>query len=106
MSYLKYANLAADMVRSALKEPLRGKAKAREAVYFRSAVWKDGKPQEQGELLARGRCERRRVWGGWLACIACLAQSEEVCKSKCKSAGAARGAGALRWGSAHPCAVC
>ena len=35
------------MVRSALKEPAKGKAKAREVVYFRSAVWKDGKPEKQ-----------------------------------------------------------
>eukprot|EP00884_Botryococcus_braunii_P020251 jgi/Botrbrau1/690/Bobra.160_2s0013.1 len=47
MTYLKYANLCADMVRSALKEPLRTKAKARETVYFRSANWKEGKPQTQ-----------------------------------------------------------
>lgn len=51
MTYLKYANLCADMVRSALKEPLRTKAKGRETVYFRSANWKDGKPQTQGEEL-------------------------------------------------------
>ena len=48
MSYLKYSNLCADMVRSVLKEPMRGKAKVRETVYFRSAVWKDGKPEKQG----------------------------------------------------------
>ena len=48
MSYLKYSNLCADMVRSVLKEPARGKAKARETVYFRSAVWKNGKPEKQG----------------------------------------------------------
>ena len=47
MSYLKYANLCADMVRSSLKEPLRTKAKLREAVYYRAAVWKDGKPEKQ-----------------------------------------------------------
>jgi F-type H+-transporting ATPase subunit epsilon len=47
MSYLKYSNLCADMVRSALKEPARAKARAREIVYFRSATWKDGKPDKQ-----------------------------------------------------------
>ena len=35
------------MVRSVLKEPSKGKAKAREIVYFRSAQWKDGKPEKQ-----------------------------------------------------------
>lgn len=48
MSYLKYSNLCADMLRSSLKEPMKTKAKLREAVYFRAAVWKDGKPEKQG----------------------------------------------------------
>jgi F-type H+-transporting ATPase subunit epsilon len=47
MSYLKYSNLCADMLRSALKEPAKGAAKAREAIYYRSAVWKDGVAQNQ-----------------------------------------------------------
>jgi len=47
MSYLKYANLCADMVRSSLKEPTKSKAKLREAVYYRAATWKDGKPEKQ-----------------------------------------------------------
>ena len=47
MTYLKYAELASAHVRSALKPEPRAAAKAREAVYFRSAQWKDGKPTEQ-----------------------------------------------------------
>ncbi|KAL4421122.1 hypothetical protein ABPG77_001517 [Micractinium sp. CCAP 211/92] len=47
MTYLKYANLCADMVRAALKEPLKAKAKGREAIYFRQSLWKDGVPQKQ-----------------------------------------------------------
>ncbi|CAK0783321.1 hypothetical protein CVIRNUC_006520 [Coccomyxa viridis] len=47
MSYLKYANLCADMVRGSLKEPTKTKAKLREAVYYRAATWKDGKPEKQ-----------------------------------------------------------
>ncbi|KAG7670554.1 hypothetical protein Ndes2526B_g00321 [Nannochloris sp. 'desiccata'] len=47
MTYLKYSNLCADMVRAALKEPMKAKAKAQEVVYFRSALWKDGMPQKQ-----------------------------------------------------------
>jgi F-type H+-transporting ATPase subunit epsilon len=35
------------MLRSALKEPAKGAAKAREAIYYRSAVWKDGVAQNQ-----------------------------------------------------------
>lgn len=47
MSYLKYSNICADMVRAALKEPMKSKAKAREAIYYRSAIWKDGQPEKQ-----------------------------------------------------------
>ncbi|KAL4854434.1 ATP synthase subunit epsilon [Chlorella vulgaris] len=47
MTYLKYSNLCADMVRAALKEPAKAKAKAREIIYFRQALWKDGQPQKQ-----------------------------------------------------------
>lgn len=49
MTYLKYANLCADMVRAALKEPLKSKAKAQEVIYYRSALWKDGVPEKQGK---------------------------------------------------------
>jgi F-type H+-transporting ATPase subunit epsilon len=51
MSYIKYSNLCADMVRAALKEPMKSKAKAREVIYYRSAVWKNGAPEKQGEEL-------------------------------------------------------
>jgi len=47
MSYLKYSNLCADMVRSVLKEPAKKAAKSREAIYYRSAVWKEGAPENQ-----------------------------------------------------------
>lgn len=36
------------MVRAALKEPLKAKAKVRETIYFRQSLWKDGVPQKQG----------------------------------------------------------
>ena len=49
MSYLKYSGLCADMVRAALKEPARTKARTREVVFFRRAEWKDGQPQKQSE---------------------------------------------------------
>lgn len=51
MTYLKYSNLCADMVRAALKEPAKSKAKAREVIYYRSALWKNGVPEKQGGLL-------------------------------------------------------
>ena len=47
MTYLKYSNLCAEMVRASLKDPLRVKAKTREAVYFRASLWEDGKPAKQ-----------------------------------------------------------
>ncbi|DBA89223.1 TPA: hypothetical protein ACH3X1_016369 [Trebouxia sp. C0004] len=47
MSYLKYSGLCADMVRAALKEPAKTKARTREVVFFRRADWKDGQPQKQ-----------------------------------------------------------
>lgn len=47
MSYLKYSNLCADMVRAALKDTAKTKAKAREVIYYRSAVWKNGAPEKQ-----------------------------------------------------------
>jgi F-type H+-transporting ATPase subunit epsilon len=58
MSYLKYANLCADMVRSSLKEPTKSKAKLREAVYYRAATWKDGKPEKQGRSSVLMRSQR------------------------------------------------
>eukprot|EP00873_Tetraselmis_striata_P005579 jgi/Tetstr1/425843/TSEL_016220.t1 len=48
MSYLKYANLCGDMVRSAMKEgPSKVAAKQRELVYYRSSAWEGGKPTKQ-----------------------------------------------------------
>eukprot|EP00240_Pyramimonas_obovata_P019047 CAMPEP_0118931254 /NCGR_PEP_ID=MMETSP1169-20130426/7661_1 /TAXON_ID=36882 /ORGANISM="Pyramimonas obovata, Strain CCMP722" /LENGTH=67 /DNA_ID=CAMNT_0006873733 /DNA_START=63 /DNA_END=266 /DNA_ORIENTATION=+ len=42
MTYVKYANLCADVVRGALKEPHLTKAKAREAVYFKATEFTNG----------------------------------------------------------------
>ena len=50
MSYLKYSGLCADMVRAALKEPAKTKARTREVVFFRRAEWKDGQPQKQSKI--------------------------------------------------------
>lgn len=52
MSYLKYANLCADMVRSAVKPgPTKEAAKSREVVYYKSSVWENGKPSASGPPL-------------------------------------------------------
>ena len=49
MSYLKYANLCADMVRAALKEAPKAKAMQRETIFYRGTKWAEGKPGESGE---------------------------------------------------------
>jgi len=46
MSYLKYANLCADMVRAALKEPAKSNALKREVIFYRGTKWAEGKPGE------------------------------------------------------------
>ena len=51
MSYLKYANLCADMVRAALKEPAKSNALKREVIFYRGTKWAEGKPGESGEYL-------------------------------------------------------
>lgn len=43
LSYLRYANICADIMRSVMKEPFKTKALQRQAISFRSAVWSDGK---------------------------------------------------------------
>jgi F-type H+-transporting ATPase subunit epsilon len=45
MTYVKYANLCADVVRSVLKEPHLTKSKLRENVYFKTTPFVDGKAQ-------------------------------------------------------------
>jgi F-type H+-transporting ATPase subunit epsilon len=45
MTYLKYADLCSNMLRASLREPLRAKARAREAIYYRSAQWEGGAPR-------------------------------------------------------------
>jgi len=68
MSYLKYANLCAEVVRASLKEPFLTKAsgecaahspcahpsqaKSRESVYFRSTPFESGKPGKSGEYAS------------------------------------------------------
>jgi len=51
MTYLKYSNLCADMLRASLKEPAKTAAKARETIYYRSSLWQNGAPGKQGEFL-------------------------------------------------------
>lgn len=48
MSYLRYANICADLLRSVLKEPHKTKAMQRQSIYFRSSTWVDGKQGQSG----------------------------------------------------------
>jgi F-type H+-transporting ATPase subunit epsilon len=54
MSYLRYANICADLMRAVLKEPFKAKAEQRSLISFRSALWHDGKqaPYKPTELAA------------------------------------------------------
>eukprot|EP00239_Pterosperma_sp_CCMP1384_P006085 CAMPEP_0197845462 /NCGR_PEP_ID=MMETSP1438-20131217/2391_1 /TAXON_ID=1461541 /ORGANISM="Pterosperma sp., Strain CCMP1384" /LENGTH=66 /DNA_ID=CAMNT_0043456763 /DNA_START=85 /DNA_END=285 /DNA_ORIENTATION=+ len=46
MSYVKYANFCADVVRASLKEPFASQAKTREAVYFKTTEYLKGVAQQ------------------------------------------------------------
>jgi hypothetical protein len=70
MSYLKYANICADLLRAVMKEPHKSKAAARSSIYFRAASWAEGKQGKAGgrRLLGarlrppapQARCRQRR----------------------------------------------
>lgn len=48
LTYLRYANICADMMRNVLKEPFKSKALQRQTIYFRSSKWTDGKMDKAG----------------------------------------------------------
>jgi F-type H+-transporting ATPase subunit epsilon len=48
LTYLRYANICADMMRNVLKEPFKTKALQRQTIYFRAAKWADGKQGTPG----------------------------------------------------------
>jgi F-type H+-transporting ATPase subunit epsilon len=50
MSYLKYANICADLMRNVMKEPHKSQAAARSSIYFRASQWVEGKQGKPGEL--------------------------------------------------------
>jgi F-type H+-transporting ATPase subunit epsilon len=71
LTYLRYANICADMMRSVLKEPFKGKAAQRAAISFRSSTWKDGRQSPSGEAVGRvgrvggvlpGHGHEQRAW--------------------------------------------
>ncbi|XP_046658438.1 protein stunted-like, partial [Homalodisca vitripennis] len=43
-SYIQYSNIAAKLLRRALKADLRGEAAKRDESFVRFTPWKDGKP--------------------------------------------------------------
>eukprot|EP00227_Mantoniella_beaufortii_P016612 CAMPEP_0197585164 /NCGR_PEP_ID=MMETSP1326-20131121/7547_1 /TAXON_ID=1155430 /ORGANISM="Genus nov. species nov., Strain RCC2288" /LENGTH=83 /DNA_ID=CAMNT_0043149629 /DNA_START=61 /DNA_END=312 /DNA_ORIENTATION=+ len=51
MSYLKYSNMCAEVVRGSLKEPFLTKAKPMSAVYYKQTKWSGGKPAEGGSVI-------------------------------------------------------
>ncbi len=54
MSYLRYANLCADYLRSVMKEPFKTKAELRQIISFRSAPYVDGKAGPTSESCFLG----------------------------------------------------
>lgn len=49
MSYLRYANISADLLRNVLKEgPLKVKAALRQTIHFKYSSYLDGKQGKQG----------------------------------------------------------
>merc|ERR1712146_353434 len=61
MSYLRYANLCADMVRASLKEPLKSQALKREVVFVKSTPWEAGKPGESVMIDYTDKIAKRRT---------------------------------------------
>ena len=50
MSFLRYANISADLLRSVLKEPFKAKAQVRQAINYRFTPYADGKAGQQTVL--------------------------------------------------------
>jgi len=47
MTYVRYANFCAAVVRASLKEPFAMQAKARERVYYKGQQYVDGRPKAE-----------------------------------------------------------
>ncbi|ERN07205.1 hypothetical protein AMTR_s00019p00172990 [Amborella trichopoda] len=46
MTYVRYSNICASLVRQCLKEPYRSESLSREKVHFSVSKWVDGKPEK------------------------------------------------------------
>jgi F-type H+-transporting ATPase subunit epsilon len=65
MTYLKYANLCAEVLRGSLKEPFLGKVRPAPAVWWRALGWaacRAGWPGRRGARRAGARLNGRRPW--------------------------------------------
>jgi F-type H+-transporting ATPase subunit epsilon len=47
MTYLRYANISADLLRNVLKEPFKKKALLRSEIFYRFSPWVNGKQGPQ-----------------------------------------------------------
>ena len=59
MTYVAYVNTCASLVRTCLKEPHKTQAAQREQVYYKVAMWEDGRPQKAGRFTRA--YERKKV---------------------------------------------
>eukprot|EP00197_Chlamydomonas_leiostraca_P006313 CAMPEP_0202865432 /NCGR_PEP_ID=MMETSP1391-20130828/5995_1 /ASSEMBLY_ACC=CAM_ASM_000867 /TAXON_ID=1034604 /ORGANISM="Chlamydomonas leiostraca, Strain SAG 11-49" /LENGTH=75 /DNA_ID=CAMNT_0049545277 /DNA_START=118 /DNA_END=345 /DNA_ORIENTATION=+ len=50
MTFLRYANISADLLRNVLKEPFKTKAQARQVISYRFSPYSDGKAGQQTVL--------------------------------------------------------
>ncbi len=73
LTFLRYANISADLLRNVLKEPFKSKAQARSAISYRYAPYDDGKAGKTGEqrpsrfttaALRTRATAAARLWGG------------------------------------------
>jgi len=87
LSYLRYANICADLMRSVMKEPFKSKALARQSIQFRSSVWADGKQGASGEacVMQHSLCFFP-VRQQWLASSSVSKSSPYACKQSLSTA--------------------
>jgi F-type H+-transporting ATPase subunit epsilon len=51
LTFLRYANISADLLRNVLKEPFKTKAQARQVISYRFSPFADGKQGQQSECV-------------------------------------------------------
>ena len=86
MSFLRYTNISADLLRNVLKEPFKTKAHQQQVIAFRYSPFVDGKAGTQSE------CKQSCATGAGSSALSTGSQFEltaAVCVCVCVSAGAA-----------------